>query len=304
MTAKLDGGSILRRMLRFVRIVPFAAFIPIGALVAFSPSPSFASPSAAAETTTSVPVPLGKACEWAYPGQSNGAYSGSGYSIVCLGKNGQVLGGFGGSHSLNAWCANPAHTDGLHLPTPALVKDVWVCTGPAASQSGSSSTLVPIPLGKACEWAYPGLASGKISGTGYSVVCLGEKGQVLGGFNKSHSLNAWCANSRHTDGRHLPIPALVKGVWVCTVSASPSGPSTGPVPIPLGKACEWAYPGQSNGAYSGSAYSIVCLGKSGQVLGGFGGAHSLTAWCADSSHTDGRHLPDATLLKGIWVCAS
>jgi len=167
------------------------------------------------------------------------------------------------------------------------------------------TTSVPIPLGKACEWAYPGLASGNVSGTGYSLVCLGKKRQVLGGFSKSHSLSAWCANSRHTGGRHLPIPALVKHVWECTAqAASRPGPSNGPVPIPLGKACEWAYPGQSNGAYSGNAYSIVCLGTNGQVLGGFGGAHSLTAWCADSSHTDGRRLPDATLLKGIWVCAA
>jgi hypothetical protein len=168
------------------------------------------------------------------------------------------------------------------------------------SFAGSPSKSVPIPLGKACMWAYPGVASGKFSGTGDSVVCLGKNGKVLGGFKKSHSLSAWCANSRHTDGRSLPVPALVKRVWVCTAAAAPS---TGPVPIPMGKACEWAYPGQSNGGYSGSAYSIVCLGTNGQVLGGFGGTHSLTAWCADSSRTDGRHLPDATLLKGIWVCA-
>jgi hypothetical protein len=100
MAAKSDGGSILRRMFRSVGIVLPAALVLISALVAYSPSPSFASPSATAGKTTSVPIPLGKACEWAYPGQSNGAYSGSAYSIVCLGKNGQVLGGFGGSHSL------------------------------------------------------------------------------------------------------------------------------------------------------------------------------------------------------------
>jgi hypothetical protein len=288
-------------MFRSVTVVLFVAFVLTGAVIVFSPSLSFASPTVAAGKTTSVPIPLGKACEWAYPGQSNGAFSGSGYSVACRGKNGQVLGGFGGSHSLGAWCANPSHTGGLHLRTPALVKNVWECTGQAAASNGQ----VPIPLGKACEWAYPGLASGKVSGSGHLVECLGKKGQVLGGFTKSHSFSTWCASSRHTNGKHLPVPALVKHVWECTASApSKPGPSTGPVPIPLGKACEWAYPGQSNGAYSGSAYSIECLGRNGQVLGGFGGADSLTAWCADSSHTDGRHLPDATLLKEVWVCAS
>jgi hypothetical protein len=144
MAAKQDGGSVLRRMFRPVKIVLSVVFVLTGALVAFSPLPSFASPSAAAGKTTSVPIPLGKACEWAYPGQSNGRYSGSGKSIVCLGKKGQVLGGFKKSHSLSAWCANSRHTDGRHLPTPALVKGVWVCTVPASGHrtgpSGSFTT--------------------------------------------------------------------------------------------------------------------------------------------------------------------
>jgi hypothetical protein len=71
-------------------------------------------------------------------------------------------------------------------------------------------------MGTACKWAYPGQATGKISGSAYSIVCLGPNGQVLGGFSDSHSLNAWCADARHTNGKHASNPALIKGVWVCT----------------------------------------------------------------------------------------
>lgn len=107
----------------------------------------------------------------------------------------------------------------------------------------------------------------------------------------------------------LSVVFVLAGMAVALPPASvfaspPATAGSASVPIPLGKACQWAYPGQSNGAYSGTAYSIACLGENGQVLGGFGGPHSLTAWCANSGHTDGRHLPDATLLKGTWVCAA
>jgi hypothetical protein len=74
--------------------------------------------------------------------------------------------------------------------------------------------------------------------------------------------------------------------------------------ISLGAACTWAYPGQASGKYSGSAYSIACLDSSGQVLGGFGGTHSLNAWCADSSHTGGKHAPNPVLVNGVWECLS
>ena len=192
------------------------------------------------------------ACKWAYPGQASGEISGSAYSIVCLGTNGQVLGGFSGSHSLNAWCADPGHTGGVSMPSPELTAAGWACAGgagqsapsssvpasqptpsfsapatqpapsssAAASQPGPGSSshptpaggpaAVPIPLGAACKWAYPGQASGKTSGSAYSIVCLGTNGQVLGGFGGAHSLNAWCADPRHTDGKHVPNPALVK----------------------------------------------------------------------------------------------
>jgi hypothetical protein len=201
--------------------------------------PSSPTPSAAS-ATTGVAISMGAACEWAYSGQSDGKFSGSDYSIVCLGTNGQVLGGFNGTHSLNAWCAEPQHTDGRTLPDPALAKGTWTCTGsgsasrptaaatapaPATSQptqaSRPSSSVsvpgaVPIPMGAACEWAYPGQSDGKFSGSDYSIVCLGTNGQVLGGFNGTHSLNAWCAEPQHTDGKSLPSPALVNGEWLCT----------------------------------------------------------------------------------------
>jgi hypothetical protein len=147
-----------------------------------------------------------------------------------------------------------------------------------------------------------------VSGSGYSIVCLGRGGQPLGGFSKTHSLNAWCADPIHTNHKHAPNPALVNGVWMCTGSGSAAQPSPKPsggsvsVPIPLGAACKWAYPAQASGQVSGSGYSIVCLGMSGQPLGGFSSDHSLNAWCADPSHTDHKHLPDPELHKGKWVC--
>jgi hypothetical protein len=169
---------------------------------------------------TSVIIPMGEACKWAYPGQATGQISGSSYSIMCLGANGQPLGGFNGAYSLNAWCASRTRTDGLSLPAPELVNGVWRCTGPGSqpvpSASPSGPVWVPIPMGAACKWAYPGQATGQISGSSYSIMCLGANGQPLGGFNGAHSLNAWCADSRHTEGKHTPTPALVKGQWVCT----------------------------------------------------------------------------------------
>ena len=212
-------------------------------------------------------------------------------------------------------------------------------TASASSPSSAGIGIPVIPMSAACKWAYPGQASGKISGSAYSIVCLGQSGQVLGGFSGSHSLNAWCADPSHTDGRNMPAPALVNGVWMCSsptgqpapASSAGQGPSgspaavassppavasspaviasspavaggPAPVSIPMSAACKWAYPGQASGKISGSAYSIVCLGQSGQVLGGFSGSHSLNAWCADPSHTDGRDLPSPALVNGIWIC--
>jgi len=205
--------------------------------------PSSASPSIPPGSSI---ILMSSACKWAYPGQASGQIQGSAYPIVCLGTNGQVLGGFSGSHSLNAWCADPSHTSGASRPTPELANGAWVCTGsgswptsspsaaqsqPAAapsvapSQPASSSAAsrppsgqvsVPIPMSAACKWAYPGQASGQIQGSAYSIACLGTNGQVLGGFGGAHSLNAWCADPRHTNGKHAPDPALIKGIWVCT----------------------------------------------------------------------------------------
>jgi len=75
------------------------------------------------------------------------------------------------------------------------------------------------------------------------------------------------------------------------------------VPIPLGKACEWAYTGQSNGAYSGSAYSIVCLARTARSSAGSAARIASQLGARIPVITDGTHLADATMLKGIWVCA-
>jgi len=88
-------------------------------------------------------------------------------------------------------------------------------SSPQPSQSGRSVS-VTIPVSVACKWAYPGRATGKASGSAYSLVCLGTNGQVLGGFSGSHSLNVWCADPRHTNSQHLPNPELVNRSWVCT----------------------------------------------------------------------------------------
>lgn len=93
---------------------------------ASSASPGSSRPSVPAATT--IPIPMSAACRWAYPSQSDGKFSGSGYSIVCLGANKEILGGFSGSHSLNAWCAEAQHTDGRDLPSPALDNGEWLCT--------------------------------------------------------------------------------------------------------------------------------------------------------------------------------
>jgi hypothetical protein len=166
----------------------------------------------------------------------------------------------------------------------------------------SPAVLVPIPMDAACEWAYPGQSTGTISGTAYSITCLGLYGRVLGGFSGVHSLNAWCADPGHTDGKQAPSPALIDGVWECASSSADGGQVS--IPIPIGAACEWAYQGRATGAISGSGHTIVCLGPDGQALGGFSGSHSLNAWCADPSHTNGEHAFNPTLIGGAWVCIS
>jgi hypothetical protein len=232
------------------------------------------------------------------------------------------------------------HPTGLSSPS-TLSPSASPSSAPASrSSSGSSASSFSqaIPLGAACKWAYPDRATGQVSGDSFSIVCLGPGGQPLGGFSKSHSLNAWCADPSHTHGYAGTQPELIGDVWYCagsgnasslapghspapspstsisvaappTSSSAPSAqptskPTQGPVsvPIPLGAACKWAYPAQASGQVSGSGYSIVCLGMSGQPLGGFSSDHSLNAWCADPSHTNHKHLPDPELHKGKWVC--
>jgi len=308
------------------------------------PNPGTSSPQASGGRSYVI-IPMSSACRWAYPGRASGQHSGTDYSIACLDGSGNVLGGFSGSHSLNAWCADPRHTNGSKLLNPALVRGVWLCTSPSfqpssfspggsggvsgagggsagGSGAGSNASPVAIPLSSACEWAYPGRASGQHSGAGYSIACLDGSGNMLGGFSGSHSLNAWCADTSHTNGSNLPNPALVRGTWMCTSSGRTTGPSGGSSPptspkpsrspkptkpssvvIPLSSACKWAYPGQASGQHSGTDYSIVCLDGSGNVLGGFSGSHSLNAWCADPSHTNGSNLPNPVLVRGEWRCS-
>jgi hypothetical protein len=89
-------------------------------------TPAVASGGAQAQITSgsstqvgpaSASIELNAACRWAYPGRASGNIIGSGYNIVCLDGNGQSLGGFPDSsdYSLNDWCADPDHTDGMNL---------------------------------------------------------------------------------------------------------------------------------------------------------------------------------------------
>lgn len=142
---------------------------PLAPLPGFGPAIA-ASP--AADTATAVIIPLAAACRWAYPGRATGQTFGSGFSIVCLDKNGQSLGGFGGQHSLNAWCDDPRHTAGMYLPNPALVGDIWLCDilsnipGPLGGYSVAVS-------GSTAVVGLPGL----INSAGAAYVYTGSRGQ-------------------------------------------------------------------------------------------------------------------------------
>jgi hypothetical protein len=122
-------------------------FPQTGALLAGRPHP-IALPSARATPSTSpahravIPIPMAAACRWAYPGLASGKTAGAGYSILCLGPAGQVLGGFSGSHSLAAWCAEPGHTAGQDAPQPALIDGSWQCTSDQPGQELGQGTLV------------------------------------------------------------------------------------------------------------------------------------------------------------------
>jgi hypothetical protein len=95
-------------------------------------APSSANPVQAAPKPQAVKIPLGEACRWAYHAQASGVWSGSVYSVVCLGQDGSSLGGFpdGSGHSLNDWCAYPAHTQGADLRQAKFRDDTpegWEC---------------------------------------------------------------------------------------------------------------------------------------------------------------------------------
>jgi hypothetical protein len=85
--------------------------------------------------------------------------------------------------------------------------------------AGSEVTSVSIPINSACEWAYPGQATGSTNGSDYNIVCLGVNGESLGGFpdRSGHSLNDWCSDSTRTEGMDLEQAALTSSGWVCTV---------------------------------------------------------------------------------------
>lgn len=91
--------------------------------------------------------------------------------------------------------------------------------GPSASHGsiGPPATIV-IPMSAACDWAFPGQASGETVGSLYNIGCLGKNGQNLGGFSGIHSLNNWCAIPSHTDGENGMQPELLNEVWVCKVN--------------------------------------------------------------------------------------
>jgi hypothetical protein len=106
---------------------------------------------------------------------------------------------------------------------PSTTVSALIQPSPTASASAlAARTSSVIPMSAVCKWAYPGQASGKISGTDDSIVCLGTSGQALGGFSGLHSLNAWCLDDRHTQGANLPDPELVNGRWICTGSGAAS----------------------------------------------------------------------------------
>lgn len=98
--------------------------------------------------------------------------------------------------------------------TPAAPVQAQPTTAPAPAQ-----TQVPIPLDAACEWAYPGQATGVTSGSGFNIVCLDGGGQSLGGFpdGSGHSLNDWCADPSRTQGYELRQAHLASSGWVCTL---------------------------------------------------------------------------------------
>lgn len=110
-----------------------------------------------------------------------------------------------------------------HRSAPVAVRQPTL-TAPPHSRTPKPTprpapTAVPIPLAQACKWAYPGQATGAISGSGYNIVCLAANGQSLGGFpdGSGHSLNDWCADTSRTDGYSLPQAKLTPSGWVCTV---------------------------------------------------------------------------------------
>lgn len=120
----------------------------------------------------------------------------------------------------------PQPTRSAAAPTPAKSLQSAAQTTPAAPVQAQPTTApaparteVPIPLDAACEWAYPGQATGVTSGSGFNIVCLDGSGQSLGGFpdGSGHSLNDWCADPSRTQGYELRQAYLASSGWVCTL---------------------------------------------------------------------------------------
>lgn len=137
--------------------------------------------------------------------------------LAFLVGSGGVAGGYFLGHGRSTRPVNLSARGTGALATPTATVSV---PGQASRAASTPQSAVPtqsvIRMSLACEWAYPAHASGKFSGDDYSIVCLGTGGQVLGGFSGSHSLNAWCADPRHTGNKSLPSPVLIDGEWLCS----------------------------------------------------------------------------------------
>ncbi len=174
-------------------------------------------------------IPLAAACKWAHPGKATGQTSGSGFSIVCLDKHGNSLGGFGGRHSLNAWCDDPRHTAGMYLPNPALVGDTWICDilsnipGPLGGYSVAIS-------GSTAVVGLPGL----VNSAGAAYIYAGSKGR----WHQAVTLADPAQTNNDQFGWSVATAAAPKGRYVVVGSGDSSG-IRGSVYIYQGSGAKW-----------------------------------------------------------------
>jgi hypothetical protein len=171
-----DGTRAWPRKARWAAVAALAAAVIAGSIYATLPSASSAGPG-------------------------GGTHGGGTRSA------GQALRGI----TLSSGHASPTPSGDLSQPTPSHAAPT---SNPVSTTSGSAGSL-RIQLGEACQWAYPGQATGQTSGSGGSVARLGANGQIVGRFINGHSLDAWCQDPSHTDGRHMSGATLADGVWVC-----------------------------------------------------------------------------------------